>query len=206
MKNFFLAFAMLFSVGLWAQDIQLPEAQKEGGMPLMEALNARQSAREFSQKPLTKQELSDLLWAAWGYNRENKRTAPSSMNRQEIQVYLAMADGLFLYDAKGNKLIKKSDADLREASGKQAYVKSAPLNLIYVANYADNAEINAENWIATSSANVGFIAQNVYLYCASRQLATVVRGSFDQAKLSALMGLHPDNRIILTQTVGYPKH
>lgn len=181
--------------------IPLPEPRREGGMPLMEALNKRQSSREYSSRDIPEQELSDLLWAAWGYNRsgQKKRTAPSSNNKQEISVYLAKKDGLYLYDAEMNALLKISDADIREETGKQAFVDDAPLNLIFVADTKVQSNVNS------SYANVGFISQNVYLYCASAGLGTVVRGLFDEDLLHRAMGLREDQKIILCQTVGYPK-
>lgn len=181
--------------------IPLPEPRREGGMPLMEALDKRQSSREYSSREIPEQELSDLLWAAWGYNRsgQKKRTAPSSNNKQEISVYLAKKDGLYLYEAEMNALLKITDADIREATGKQAFVKDAPLNLIFVADTKLQSSTNS------SFANAGFISQNVYLYCASAGLETVVRGWFDAELLHHTMNLDENQKIILCQTVGYPK-
>lgn len=181
--------------------IPLPEPRREGGMPLMEALDKRQSTREYSSKEIPEQELSDLLWAAWGYNRsgQKKRTAPSSNNKQEISVYLAKKDGLYLYDAELNGLFKISDADIRKETGKQAFAAEAPLNLIFV------ADTKLQSSTTSSFANTGFISQNVYLYCASAGLGTVIRGWFDEKTLHPAMGLNKDQDIILCQTVGYPK-
>lgn len=173
----------------------------------MEALDQRQSIREYSDVELSKQQLSDLLWAAFGYNREGegKHTAPSSMNYQEIQIYLTLSSGVYLYDAKANVLLQKSKVDLRSNTGGQDFVKDVALNLVYVANYADNEKINEENWLHYSYANVGFISQNVYLFCISEGLGTVVRGWFDKDELKKALQLHEENVVILTQTVGVPK-
>jgi SagB-type dehydrogenase family enzyme len=179
----------------------LPAAERKGGMPLMEALDQRQSIREFSSREIPPQQLSNLLWAAWGYNREDqkKRTAPSSNNRQEISVYCAMKDGLYLYDAEAHALKKVSDRDIRKESGKQDFAAKAPLNLIFV------ADTNVQKNLNSSYANVGFISQNVYLYCASEGLGTVVRGWFDAELLHKAMELEAHQTIILCQTVGYPE-
>ncbi len=195
---------------LSAQDlkpIKLLKPQTEIGKPLMQALNARQTAREFSPKPLPLQELSNLLWAAWGINRPDtgKRTAPSSMNRQEMDVYAVTTEGVYLYDAKGNVLIPVAAGDIRAQTGRQAYVATAPLNLVFVADYSKMSEGTDEARAFTSGADAGFISQNVYLYCASQGLATVVRGNVDRPALEKAMKLPVERKVVLAQTVGYPK-
>ena len=170
----------------------------------MEALNNRQSAREFSDKEIDAQNLSNLLWAAWGYNREGKRTAPSSQNFQEIDIYLIKADGFYLFDAKNQSLLKLGNDDLRKSSGTQDYVYTAPLNLVYVADLDRTKTTDFSAEPTASYANTGFIAQNVYLYGASAGLAVVVRGSFGK-DLRDKLHLREHQKIILTQTVGWPK-
>jgi len=189
--------------------IKLPEPQTEGGRPLMQVLKARQTSREFGpEAKLPMQVLSNLLWAADGVNRpDGKRTAPSAVNWQNIDIYVAMADGLYLYDAPQNALKVLLTEDVRAATGQQNFVKAVPLDLVYVADYSKaktprGENPNAEVW---SAAGVGFISQNVYLYCASEGLATVVRGMFDRDALGKVLQLRPDQKIILTQSVGYPK-
>jgi SagB-type dehydrogenase family enzyme len=173
----------------------------------MQALKDRHSTREFSSEKLSSQVLSNLLWAAFGINRPDtgKRTAPSAMNWQEIDVYVALPEGLYLYDAKGNKLDPILAGDVRGATGVQPFVKDAPMNLVYVADFAKTGKGSVEDRNFYSGADVGFIAQNVYLFCASEGLAVVVRGSVDRAALAKLMKLRPDQKILLAQTVGYPK-
>jgi SagB-type dehydrogenase family enzyme len=188
-----------------AKVVALPTPRTEGGMPLMQALKIRSSTRGFSQKDLSPQTLSDLLWAGFGISRaDGKRTAPSARNMQEIDIYVAKADGLFRYNAKENVLELIVPEDIREATGKQDFVKSAPINLIYVADLAKTGKTGAttDSWVALDT---GFIAENVYLFCASEGLATVVRGMFESEKLSQAMKLKVDQKIILTQTIGYPK-
>jgi SagB-type dehydrogenase family enzyme len=187
--------------------IELPPPQTTGGMPLMQALKARHSTREFSPRQLPLQVLSNLLWAAFGVNRpeSGKRTAPSAMNWQETDIYLATADGLYLYDAKGNKLDPVLGEDVRAAAGTQAFVAQAPVDLIYVSDLAKVSHANAEDTILYTAADTGLIAQNVYLFCASEGLNVVVRGSIDRAALAKVMKLRPDQKITLSQTVGYPK-
>jgi SagB-type dehydrogenase family enzyme len=203
-------FLIIFLSTSSAQDlkpIQLPPPQTEIGKPLMQALKLRQSSRNFDTKLLPLQELSNLLWAADGINRpENgKRTAPSAMNWQEIDIYVMIQNGTYAYDAKSNSLLLITEKDLREATGKQAFVKEAPLNLVYIADEKRMTRANEEDKIRWSSAAVGFIAQNVYLYCASQGLAVVVRGMVDRETLTKELKLRPEQKIILSQTVGYPK-
>jgi SagB-type dehydrogenase family enzyme len=190
---------------LAAQEIKLPEPQRTGGMPLLDALNNRQSTREFSEREIDLQILSNLLWAGWGFNRETgKRTAPSSQNLQEIDIYVVKADGFYLYDAKNQSIIKLGDDDLRSTTGTQDFVSSAPLNLVYVADLDKAKAKNFEDQPTASYANTGFIAQNIYLYCASKGLGAVVRGSFPN-ELSDKLKLREHQRIILAQTIGWPK-
>lgn len=187
--------------------ISLPSPQTDGGKPLMQALKDRHTTREFSSEKLSPQMLSNLLWAAFGINRPEtgKRTAPSAMNWQEIDIYVASADGLYVYDAKGNKLDPVLAEDVRGATGMQPFVKDAPLDLVYVADLAKTGKSSAEDKNFYTAADAGFIAQNVYLFCASEGLAVVVRGSVDRAALAKMMKLRPDQKILLGQTVGYPK-
>ena len=186
--------------------IQLPDPQMSGGMPLMQALKERRTTRSFSARELPQEILSNLLWAAFGVNRGDlgKRTAPSAKNRQEIDVYVAAADGLYLYDGKIHSLKLILAQDLRAATGKQDFVAVAPVNLVYVADYAKMGGAKEEDKLRYSGADTGFIAQNVYLYCASEGLATVVRGWIDRPALAEAMKLRSDQRIVLSQTVGYP--
>ena len=210
------ASALLFSVWLLgfapglAQEpeaIQLPPPQTEIGVPLMQALKLRQSSRSFDTRPLPLQELSNLLWAADGINRpeSGKRTAPSARNFQEVDVYVALPEALYLYEAKTHSLTPVVAEDLRAMTGVQAFVADAPLNLVYVADLARMGNASEDDKRLYSAAAVGFIAQNVYLYCASQGLAAVVRASVDRAPLAEAMKLRPEQRIVLAQTVGYPK-
>ena len=188
--------------------IKLVKPQMQGGKPLMEALKDRKTTREYSDRELPEQVLSNLLWAAFGINREDsgKRTAPTAMNRQEIDIYVAMSDGLYLYDAKEHSLKQTLTEDIREATGMQPFVKDAPVNLVFVADLTKMGGGSEQNKIFNAGTDTGFISQNVYLYCASEDLATVVRGMVDKDNLSKIMKLRDDQRIILAQTVGFPKN
>jgi SagB-type dehydrogenase family enzyme len=186
--------------------VKLPPPRTEGGMPLMQALKARHSSREFSDRPLPAQVLSDLLWAAQGVNRPEtgKRTAPTARDWREIDVYVASTEGVFVYEPDAHALRRVLDRDLRALTGTQDFPATAPVNLVYVADLA-RMDTSDEHRRLYSATDTGFIAQNLYLYCASAGLASVVRGSLDRAALAAALGLGPNQRIVLAQTVGYPK-
>jgi SagB-type dehydrogenase family enzyme len=186
-------------------EIKLPPPQKTGGMPLMEALDKRQSNRTFSAKELSNQTLSNLLWAAFGVNRagSGKRTAPSARNWQEIDIYVCNKDGVYIYDAKNNSLKPLMEKDIRADTGKQKFTKDAPVCLVYVSNF-DRMGKSKEK-LFYSGTDTGFISQNVYLFCASSGLNTVVLGYVDKAALEKILKLGASQKVILTQPVGYPK-
>jgi SagB-type dehydrogenase family enzyme len=172
----------------------------------MQALGARHSTREFAGKPLPPQLLANLLWAASGVNRPDtgQRTAPSARDWREIDVYVVTADGAYRYDPPTHTLVRVAAGDLRKLAGVQDFVATAPLNLVYVANLDRMGEAGAEDKALYSAADTGFMAQNVYLYCASAGLAVVVRGLIEREALGAALRLGRHQRIMLAQTVGYP--
>jgi SagB-type dehydrogenase family enzyme len=187
--------------------IKLPPPQTSGGKPLMQALKDRHSSREFSGRELPPEVLSSLLWAAFGVNRTKTggRTAPSAHDWEEIDVYVATAKGLYLYEPQDHTLKRVLAQDVRAKTGMQAFVGEAPLNLVYVADLTRMTEATPEDKAWYSGPDAGFVAQNVYLFCASEGLAVVVRGMVDRAALGKLMSLTPEEKIILAQTVGYPR-
>jgi len=175
--------------------------------PFLQLLMKRESSRSFSPAPLPDQVLANLLWAAAGLNRpgSDKRTAPTANNRQEIDVYAATAAGLYLYDAKAHALRVILPKDVRGLTGRQAYVKDAAVNLVYVADEGRSGGASEADRAVYSAAATGFISQNVYLYCASEGLATVVRAMIDRPALAEAMKLRTSQKIILAQSVGYPR-
>lgn len=189
------------------EDLRLPPPRMEGGKPLMTALKNRQSLRAFSPRPLPMPLVSDLLWAAFGINRpeSGKRTAPSARNWQEIEIYVVMADGAYVYDAKENLLKGIAKGDLREHTGLQSFVSTAPINLVYVVDTDAMKGASAEDRALYYGADTAFISQNVYLFCASEGLATVVRGMVNREKLAEVLMLPDSRKVVLAQTVGYPK-
>lgn len=192
--------------GQQAGPVKLPPPQLDGGLSLMQALKARRSSREFAPRKLPPQVLSNLLWAAFGINRPDSggRTAPSAHNWQEIDLYVALEDGAYAYYAKGHTLVPVNGADVRARTGKQDFVGTAPLDLVYVASYGRLGPGNEQEKQFYAACDTGFIAQNVYLACASEGLATVVRGWVDRDEIGKALGLKRDQHVVLAQTVGYP--
>ena len=209
-KNCCILFLFCVSTGLvFSQAIEtvnLPEPQKTGGMPLMEALNHRQSSREYTNREPDLQTISNLLWAAFGVNREDgKRTAPSARDWREFDIYVVKADGWYVYEAEKNVLLKMSNEDARKYAGRQDFVHTAPLTLIYVADYDRMEGASDEIRDFYAATDVGFISQNVYLFCASEGIGTCVLGQVDRDKMREVFRLRPNQRVVLSQTLGYPK-
>lgn len=210
MKRLFpqvLLFTFIFHFTGCSQEkvIKLPQPQTSGGMPLMEALMKRSTSREFSPKELELQTLSNLLWAANGINRpeDGLKTAPSAVNWQEIDIYISLSKGVYIYNALENQLELYMKDDIREATGRQPFVKDAPVNLIYVADFTrmGDRDETTKHWY--SAADAAFIAQNVYLFCASENLAAVIRGAVEKEELKKTMNLPAHKHVVLCQSVGY---
>lgn len=189
-----------------AGPIKLPAPQADGGLPLMQALRMRRSGRAFAQRKLQSQTLSNILWAAFGVNRPDTggRTAPSAHNWQEIDLYLALEEGTYVYYAKSHTLVPVNGADLRAKTGEQDFVGGAPLDIVFVANYGRMGAGSEEQKKFFAACDAGFISQNIYLACAAEGLATVVRDWVDRAALHDALGLKRGQSVVLAQTVGYP--
>lgn len=207
-KALFLTLLALGALKMSAETVtvELPAPVKTGGMPLMEALANRKSSRSFDKNAQIPQNiLSNLLWATWGYNRPGKRTAPTAINLQELDLYVIKADGCWKYDALKNTLIQCVAKDLRkETVGeivRQPFVEDAPITLAIV---TDTKKATSHGNKDFSEIDSGYLSQNIYLYCASAGLATVVRASFPPTLASA-MGLSENQRVVLCQCVGYPE-
>ena len=228
---------LLCAVSVLAQELQpiaLPPPQKTGGMPLMEALAARQTIRSFSDAKLPTQVLSNLLWAAFGVNREvgprgkAGRTAPSAMNMQEIDLYVAMPEGMYLYEAVPHQLTLVAAKDIRPIASRRPEWAKASVILIYVADTDKRPAPRPQGPppgtppVAPPSGTLsqgqppagapppsfgevdcGFIGQNVYMFCASEKLATCFHGT-DKEGLAKVMNLREAQKVLYAQTVGYP--
>jgi len=196
--------ATLQSSGL--APLQLPDPETHAGRPLMAALKQRQTLREFSSRALTQQHLANLLWAGFGINRPQTahRTAPSAMNCQEIDLYLATAEGVYLYDARANRLQPVWEGDARAKTGGQDFVKTAPVAVLLVADLTRLAKAPPADRERYAWLDAGCISQNLYLYCASEGLATVVH-ELNRSPLQEVLKLRPEQKVILAQSVGFPK-
>ena len=190
----------LFSSMAWGQVITLPQPALSEKATLKEALEKRCSHRAFdSKRGINNQTLANLLWAGWGFNREDKRTAPSALDRQEITLYVCSRRGVYKYDALNNQLELILESNVMDKSGKQPFVADAALNILYVCDKEKSASPES------SAVCCGSISQNIALYCATAGMSNVVRGMFDANELHALLKLKANEAVILTQSVGYPK-
>jgi nitroreductase len=199
------ALAALPRAALAQEAKALPAPRRDAGRPLMQALQARRSIREYSTRPLPAQVLSDLLWAAYGVNRSSgDRTAPYWRHIMVLDVYAAMADGVWLYDPQAHALRLHLAADVRAQTGVQHFVVGAPLNLVYVVHGERMQDVSPADRRLYGSVDAAFAGQNVYLYCASEGLATVFRGALDYGGLARAMRLSEGQFVAFAQTVGYP--
>ncbi|WP_321469915.1 SagB/ThcOx family dehydrogenase [uncultured Paludibaculum sp.] len=191
--------------------LTLPKARTDGGKPLMRALSERRTTRAFTDRTLSPQQLSDLFWAAFGVNRGQSekagfgRTAPSARNRQEIDLYAALPDGVYLYEAEAHRLRLVASGDIRPKTGSDAAARAA-VTILYV---ADSAKAGSTGDTASAPAfaavDTGFIGQNVYLFAASEGLGAWFRATIPDARaLGATLKLRPTQHLLFVQTVGYP--
>lgn len=209
MKNIvFSIIALIYSTLAICQELQpikLLPPQTEKGKSLMKALEGRRTTREYSDRAMSLQDISNVLWAANGINRakELKHTAPTAVNWQEIDIYVILGKGVYLYDPHDSTIYPVAKGDFREKAGTQEYVKSAPLNLVLVADYTKMKSAEEAKKESYASADAAFIAENVYLFCAAFDMGCVVRASVDFEKLAPILKLRPEQKIVFGQTIGY---
>lgn len=201
---------LVFSVAAFAADkvIKLPKPNLNRTGTVMKALSERHSTREFASKALNLSDLSDLLWAANGINRSDsgKRTAPSALNKQDVDVYVILPEGSYLYDAKNHQLILVSEGDYRDAvAGGQNFVKAAPLSLVLVSDVSRFGDAQKTQNQVVGALDVGIVSQNISLFCSVAKLATVPRGSMDAAQLKKVLKLKDAQIPMLNHPVGYFK-
>ena len=206
MKTFRILIISLFASSLLiGQTLELPAPQKTGGMPLMEALAKRATVRSFDTTDISMQQLSNLLWASFGVNRpDGRRTAPSANNKQEIDIYVLLKKGAYVYDAQNNKLDLVSSQDLRSQASDQRFA-DAPVQLIFVADLTKRGGNSEEEKLRMANIDCGYISQNTYLYCTSEGLATGARATVNRDALIPKLKLSPEQRILLAHSVGRPK-
>ncbi len=195
MKKVFLLFSAALAVIVSAGDIQLPPAEKNGGMALSEALNMRHTVRRYSDKALTLQELANILWSANGVNRpDGKRTAPSARNRQEIMLYVTMKEGTFFYDPATHMLKQISGEDLRKYAGRFA----APCYIIIA------ADLEKQPSEVFAAMDAGYVSQNIHLAVTAQKLGTCTIGSIPDRKTLSGKILSGKKQLLVTHSLGTP--
>lgn len=183
--------------------IELPTPRKTGGMPLLEALSTRKTTRVYSSRMLDAQTLSSLLWAAFGISREDgRRTAPSALNSQEIQIYVILEGGIYVYEPKEHALERKLEGDFRKLAGTQSYAQSVPVSFVYVADL-EKSLTSPESSESYACVDCGFIGQNVYLFAAANGLSSAFRGSIDRSAIAETLKLKASQRVLYGQSIGY---
>lgn len=196
--------APLPALALEAIKLAAPDVSK--GKPLMQVLQDRKSTKAFDTKPLPQEMLSELLWAAFGINRpaSGKRTVATAVNCQDIDIYVVMAQGVYVYQAQGHSLMPVLTQDLRSLAATQGYAQKAPVNLVYVSDYGKMDDRFGDKKAIYSAFHAGSISQNVYLYCASAGLGAVVRDGVNREALHQALKLRDKQVVVMGQTVGYP--
>ena len=205
-----LLVCLVLSVAASAADkvVKLPKPNLNRAGTVMKALSERQSTREYASKALSLGDLSDLLWAANGINRpeSGKRTAPSALNKQDVDVYVILPEGSYVYDAKNHQLNQVSEGDHRDAvAGGQTFVKAAPVSLVLVSDVSFFGDAQKPQNQVVGAMDVGIVSQNISLFCANAKLATVPRGSMDATQLKKVLKLKDSQIPMLNHPVGYFK-
>jgi len=189
--------------------IKLDPPRLDAGVPTMQALKQRRSEKKFAETKLSRQQISEVLWAADGINRDDgHRTAPSAMGKYPIDIYVVLEEGVYLYSPAKHDLTPVAQGDFRKQCGTQEYVYTSPLNLVYVADYdkfSDIRDASAQKKAEWACMEAGSQAQNVYIYCASEGLATVFRVSIDNEEFGRVIKARPSQSVIAAQTVGHTK-
>ena len=197
---------LLMGISCFAQTTKLPTPDmKRQTISVMETYKQRKSVREYSAKALSEQDLSDLLWAAQGQNREDGYlTSPTAMNRQEIRLYVFTEKSVSLYDPQANTLTQVASGDHRGimASG-QDFVKNAPVVLLMVADM-DKFRSNNQHAQWMVAVDTGIVCENINLFCSAAGLCTVPRGTMDSKAISTLLGLNDNQIPLINNPVGYP--
>ncbi|MFZ1102260.1 MAG: nitroreductase family protein [Hyphomicrobiaceae bacterium] len=190
-----------------AESIKLPPPGTGGGLPLMQALVKRRSIRAYEERALSDQTMSDLLWAAFGINRPETgdRTAPSWRHSIETDIYVCTVDAVYIYEPKAHELRRVLDIDIRGKTSSMVFAATAPVVLVYTADLGRIAKAGREDQVLNAHVDSAIVGQNVYLYCASAGLGTVILGTVDRAGLPNRMGLRNNQIVTFAQPVGYPK-
>lgn len=201
---------LILSAAVFAADkvIKLPQPNLNRTGTVMKALSERHSTREFASKALSLADLSDLLWTANGINRKDsgKRTAPSAMNKQDVDVYVVLPEGSYLYDAKNHQLNLIAEGDYRGAvAGGQAFVKSAPVSFVLISDLSRLGDAKNARTQLMGAMDAGIVSQNISIFCSAANLATVPRASMDNDQLKKVLKLKDTQIPMMNHPVGYFK-
>ena len=201
-----LLLVLLAVTSVFAEDIALPEPAKSGGMPLIDAIAARQSASDFVDGDITMQQLSDLLWTAGGVNRpDGKITYATAMNTQDMVIYAFTKTAVYRYNHQAHTLTLVADGDHRVLTGSQPFVARAAVDLLYIQDtekWPERMRTHQEEVLNCGFAHAGLSMQNVYLYAASAGWGARTRMNFDKAGITKLLGLTDKHNFTLMQCVG----
>lgn len=175
----------------------LPTPNTTGGKPLMQVMNERKSSRDYQPgQTISKQDLSNMLWAAWGVTHDGKHTIATAMNRQELILYVVTPTEVSRYNPEANTLTTVNTGDFRKYSTMQDFAAIAPINIVLVVDTSKQERVEFQGYTA------GAASQNIYLYCAQAGLKSVVRAGFDRENLPKALKLRANERILFVQTVG----
>ena len=205
MKKFTAAACLLFlGTSIIAGEIALPKPNLKSGKPFMQCVAERRTERKFSTRPLSQQTIAEILFVADGVTRKDgRKTVPTARNKQNQSVYAVTADGIYLYNSKKHSLIPVMKGDFRKNCGPQPFHKKAPLILLFVADLSAVGNTPVDQAIYAGN-HSGSASQNVYLYAASENLATVVCGMLDRAALKKMLNLKKDQMVVFSQPIAYP--
>ena len=210
-----LLVCLMLSAAAFAADkvIKLPKPNLNRTGAVMKALSERHSTREYASKALSLADLSDLLWAANGINRKESgmRTAPSALNKQDVDVYVVLPEGSYLYDAKNHQLTLIAAGDYRGAvAGGQAFVKTAPVSLVLISDLSRFGDAKSPRSkfggeVLMPALDAGIVSQNISIFCSAANLATVPRASMDNEQLKKVLKLKDSQMPMMNHPVGYFK-
>lgn len=203
-KMTLILLSVLSAAPIFAQNIKLPEPDRTGGKPLMQCITERKTIRQYKAgAKLTPKQISTMLYAAWGFNRPEKRTVATARNKQDLEIYIALDSGIYRYNAKTNVLELRKKGNHKSELGKQTpmFEKAAAV-VIYLSDLSRFGSIPRDRQIFYSAAHAGSAYQNVYLYCANENLGTVLCKLINEDTIRSLLELPANIEVLFAQPVG----
>lgn len=186
------------------REYELPVPRSLVNIDIMDAFKRRKSDRKFSSDAMSIQHLANVLWCAVGVNRpkQDMLVNPTTVNLKEVYVYVFLPDGVMLYDAQNHRLKLVVEGDFRNlvAAG-QDFAQTAPVSLVLVVDFSKMGK-NKDAWRDYGCVDAGIVSQNINLYCAAENLATVTRGTMDHKEIVKLLNLKDGQEPVLNNPVG----